>query len=203
MPAGSLVLWSGNSGAFAAALIHQVPLVLRGVEVFNIDCAMRFNAFLLVDEALRSGVAPEEVLQRVRVQRAFTPYQILDVLHGVYRNPGRSVYFLLAPCKQFFDGDVAQDEAVFLLNRMLLVIRDLRKAGVPLLIVERPEYRNAAFAPVFARLRAMADHIREIGEGGGSIRIARHVQTIAPQLRGSSQSIHNRTAKKMRSQLGR
>ena len=153
---GSLALWSGNSKAFAAALIHQVPLVLRGLEVFNIDCAMRFNAFLLADEAQRRGVAPEEVLQRVRVQRAFTPYQILDVLHTVQKAPGRSVYFLLAPCKQFFDGDVGHEEAVFLLEKMLAVIRQLRAQAVPLLIVERTEYPHPAFAEVYRRLSILA-----------------------------------------------
>lgn len=162
MLAGGLALWSGNSTVFRAALVGQVPLVLRGADVFNIDCAIRFNAFLLVDEALRQGVAPEAVLQKVRVQRAFTPYQILDVLHAILANPGSALYVLLAPCKQFFDGDVGHDEAVFLLGKMLGVIAQLRARSVPLLVVESTRYDHPAFARAFQSLRKMADTVREL-----------------------------------------
>ncbi len=154
---------TGRSGIYAMAHVWQARLALRGHAVHVVDCAIRADADTLVAEALNAGIAPELLLQTITLQRVFTPYQILDVLRRELSrppHPGRLV-FILAPCKQFFDGDVAADEGVFLLNKLLMVFRQYRAAGRPLLVVESDAYAAPAFLAVYRRLLQMADTLFE------------------------------------------
>lgn len=142
----SPALLYGASAVFPLSHILQVHLWQSGYRIFNIDCSIRFNAFQLMDEALRRELPGEEMLRSIMIQRAFTPYQILDLFLNVWRNdrrkPGRTLYFILAPCKQFFDGDVQEKEAEFLLKKLSSVLSLWNEAGIPYLIVESTSYKS-------------------------------------------------------------
>lgn len=160
-------LITGPGLAFPIALSWQAHLWLRGYQLHNIDCSLCFNAFNLVDEALRIDVAPELLLAAIRVRRAFTPYQILDVVHEVLDHAKtmtdrRDLYFILAPCKQFFDGDVSAEEGAWLLHKLFTLFRELERNGVALVIVERRRYSHPAFAQVQERLKALAGSFWEL-----------------------------------------
>ncbi len=150
---GTRLLTGTSSTAFALALDWQMLLSLAGRRIHNVDGANRFNVFRLADECLRRGVPPEPVLHSITVQRAFTPYQLLDTAQNIARGQTQdeegSVRFFLSPCKQFFDGDVAEDEGEYLLQRLFDLFRWIgKRRRTPLVIVER-EYDH----PVFLRLR--------------------------------------------------
>lgn len=161
-----LALFAGPSLIFPISLAWQAGLALQGWSIHNIDCALRCNVFNLADEALRLGVQPEHVLHAVRVRRAFTPYQILDALFQILDAPEpvgqKRLYFLLAPCKQFFDGDVSREEGAYLLDRLLLVLRRFDDEGRPLLVAERHAYEHPAFPGVFARLKKLSSSLWEL-----------------------------------------
>lgn len=156
-----IALLTGRGGIFQLALVWQVQLRLLGLRVHNVDCAMCFDVFPLCEEARRWMVAPEEILHSITVQRAFTPYQILDVMHRIlrHRSSEPTVYCFLAPCKQFFDGDVSQDEAHYLLGLMPELYQAISRKAGPLLIVEFNSYQHVAFAPAFESIRKLAGHI--------------------------------------------
>jgi len=160
-----LSLLVGPGEVFYLSHIWQSEVVFEeGLRVHLLDCAIRFNAFMLAEEAFRRGEAAEYILHRVTVQRAFTPYQILDALRETLEalsapGPGveeRTVPFILAPCKQFFDGDVAEDEGAFLLKKMLGLFGEFKRRGVPLVVVEKRSYRSALFPKVLGKIAELS-----------------------------------------------
>lgn len=156
------LLLSGRSGIFHLCHVWQARLNLRGRQVFAIDCALRFNAFYLAEEAMRQGIQAEAMLSSILVQRAFTPYQILDVVCGIQEK--QRVYFLLAPLKQFFDSDVAQEESRFLLQKLLNAVALLKSKNIPLLIIEKNHYNHPNFSAAFDGLRSISQTVLRLEE---------------------------------------
>ena len=147
----------GESAAFSLALAWQVHLLEAGHPVFSVDGANRFDVFTLVDECLRRGLAVDPVLDALCVQRAFTPYQILDAATRIYKEGDpRTLYFFLAPCKQFFDGDVNEEEGEYLLGRLLGVFAKIKQAGLNFVIADR-HYTAPAFRGALQGMYELAD----------------------------------------------
>lgn len=168
VPAGArgtlnaLSRWSGEGIALvqgdSAALgevshLWMAHLAMQGRRVFVVDCAIRFDVFRLADEAMRCDVNPETLLASIFVQRVFTPYHILEAVADAEADAERDVTVLLAPMKQFFDGDVGEEEGLFLLERL---VKRLRAATHPFLLVEKDHYSHPSFAPIFPKLEALS-----------------------------------------------
>ncbi len=147
------VLITGSSGLFTLAMGWQIDFYENNIPILNIDCAIRFNVFPLVNEAMRRGHSPEDVLSSIYIQRAFNPYQILDSLNRILNMGDKLPWLpvLLAPAKQFFDGDVGKDEGAYMLGRMLKVLSDLKKEGIPFIVVEKESYPSAQYFPEFLK----------------------------------------------------
>jgi DNA-binding transcriptional regulator YdaS (Cro superfamily) len=133
----SVAYLTGISDIFPLTQIWQARMAIAGVRTHTIDCAIRFNTYTIAEEALRQSVAPESIADSITVTRAFTPYQILDAVKELKKN---EVVFVLAPAKQFFDGDVAFDEGLFLIQKLVRFFADAHERGVALFVVERPSY---------------------------------------------------------------
>jgi len=151
-----VALLSGSSGIFFLSHIWQFELILRGFSIHTVDCAIRFDAYAIAEEALRHGISPEDIHDKITVSRCFTPYQILDEMRFILnthrensQSSGNSkitpVYFILAPAKQFFDGDVAADEGEGLLKKLSWVFEEFQRRSIPLMIVEKDSYSNPSF----------------------------------------------------------
>ncbi len=138
-------LISGDSIIFPYALNREVFFYNKGHSIFNLDCAMRFNLFTLTQEAGRIGIPPDEILNQIRVRRAFTPYQILDSTYELLteKNPDPAgLSFFLAPLKQFYDGDVAEDEADYLIQILIDMLSGLKRRGISFLLIEKENYAH-------------------------------------------------------------
>lgn len=175
-----LSLLTGEKGQYKLALRWQVALVLAGYKVFNLDCAVRFNPFLITTETRLQNIHPEPFLEQILIQRAFTPYQILDSLQNLllHKEPN-TIFFLLAPCKQFLDGDVKDDEGYFLLHKMLKILEDFPKNNVPLLIVESWSYRHKNFQRFFPKLLQTTTNLWELKNEYGLSRIKTRKMALA------------------------
>ncbi|EMY78037.1 hypothetical protein LEP1GSC060_1855 [Leptospira weilii serovar Ranarum str. ICFT] len=148
-----LGMLTGMSGIYNLALHWEYAFAVSGFKIFNLDCAIRFNPFVITEETRRRRVPPETLLENIFVQRAFTPYQILDALQSIaLRKETEMIFFLLAPCKQFFDGDVQEDEGRFLLDKMLLILERLHAMEMPVLVIESMKYTHPTFQAFFPRL---------------------------------------------------
>ncbi|TGK31769.1 hypothetical protein EHQ12_01635 [Leptospira gomenensis] len=154
---------TGKSGIYRLALQWEYAFAVSGFKIFNLDCAIRFNPFVITAETRKRNVPPESLLENILVQRAFTPYQILDSLRAISaQNPKNTIYFLLAPCKQFFDGDVQEDEGRFLLQRMLSILQELQSERFPILVVESLHYPHPTFENFFPQLIQTASDLWEL-----------------------------------------
>ena len=154
-------LLTGDSAIFQIALRWQTELFSARRKIFNLDCSMRFNAFQIVQDATEQNINPDLILENILVQRAFTPYQILDATHRLLEEPAsrNQVNIYLAPFKQFFDGDVAKDEARHLLEELILLIHETRRRRIPLIIVEKESYDHPAFLSVYSKLKLLSNPV--------------------------------------------
>lgn len=162
----SVAYLTGISDIFPLTQIWQARMAIEGVRTHTIDCAIRFNTYAIAEEALRQSVAPESIADSVTVTRAFTPYQILDAVKELRKN---EVVFVLAPAKQFFDGDVAFDEGLFLIQKLVRFFADAHERGVALFVVERPSYAAPAFSTFLSDMKQLTQRSRwELSPFGAS-----------------------------------
>lgn len=164
----STALLTGGSIIYPLSQMWQMQLILQQYTIHILDCAIRFDTYNTADEAFRHGVSPESIADCIKVSRAFTPYQILDGLYQFLEKGSpisddllvtecqKKLYFILAPTKQFFDGDVAFDEGLFLLEKLLSVIKKISDKKIPLMVVENQKYHHPVFASIFPKLQALA-----------------------------------------------
>ncbi|MBK8394476.1 MAG: hypothetical protein IPL26_04415 [Leptospiraceae bacterium] len=157
----SFGLLTGNAEIYHLAHVWIAVLIARGFRVHVIDCAIRFNVYRVIEEANSQGVELQSFLDTGVVRRAFTPYQILDVCREILttkRNPN-DIYFILAPSKQFFDGDVKEAEGYFLLLKLISVFEKIQINQIPFLAVESRKYKHKTFQFLFPELLKMAGSI--------------------------------------------
>ncbi|TGL49579.1 hypothetical protein EHQ61_14200 [Leptospira wolffii] len=158
-----LGLLTGKEGIYRLALRWEYAFAVSGFQVFNLDCAIRFNPFIITEETRRRRVSPEALLEKILIQRAFTPYQILDSLKEISRSiRANTVYFLLAPCKQFFDGDVQEEEGRYLLEKLILILGLMQSQRIPLIVVESTKYSHPSFQAIFPKLLGLAEDLWEL-----------------------------------------
>ena len=148
----SMAYMTGAPAVFSLAQVWQTRMATLGIKTHTIDCAMRFNTYAISDEALRLQVAPESIADSITITRAFTPYQILDAVQELKKN---EVVFVLAPAKQFFDGDVAFDEGLFLIQKLVRFFANAHERGVALFVVERPSYAAPAFSTFLTDMKPL------------------------------------------------
>ncbi|TGL65795.1 hypothetical protein [Leptospira sarikeiensis] len=176
-------LLTGREGIYKLALGWEYAFAVSGFQVFNLDCAIRFDVFRITEETRKHGISPEEILERILVQRAFTPYQILDSLREISSSKRENtVYFILAPCKQFFDGDVQEDEGLFLLEKLVLLLQYIRSQQIPILLVESTKYPHPNFQKIFPKLIELSEDLWELriveGHSYLKVRKAKQITTI-------------------------
>ncbi len=84
--------------------------VARGLRVFVVDGANRFDPYRLAREGRKRGLHPEQVLSRVWVARAFTCHQLVQLVQESLpvelAGEERALVILLGPCSLFYDEQV-------------------------------------------------------------------------------------------------
>lgn len=161
-PSGLLL---GSSLAFHLSHLIVWRGINQGHRVTIVDCAIRFNVFKIAGMASSSSLPASELLHRIHICRAFTPYQILDAI-DTHAKPHMPL-ILLAPCKQFLDGDVAGDEALFLLDKMADKLRNLSLRGISLLIAEKDNYQSPVFRSFLPRFKNVPSRLWQVDSEGG------------------------------------
>ncbi|TGN03427.1 hypothetical protein [Leptospira dzoumogneensis] len=173
-------LLTGRQGIYKLALLWEYAFAVSGFQVFNLDCAIRFDVFTITEETRKRRVSPEALLEKILVQRAFTPYQILDSVREIYSSTKENtIYFILAPCKQFFDGDVQDDEGLFLLEKLVILLERMRAKRIPIVLVESTKYTHPTFQKIFPKLVELSEDLWELNvvEGHSYLKIRKAKST--------------------------
>ena len=141
-------LWSDNVALFYGtapltrpALLSVARLAAEGRTVWVLDGANSFDAYLVARLARGSGYAPETVLTRIRLSRAFTCFQLAELvthkLPAAIDPGGSAAVVCLGLLDTLYDEDVPMSDSIRLLRQMLAAFHRLAGAGHRILITAR------------------------------------------------------------------
>jgi hypothetical protein len=131
-PAGLAALYGPDAVPLALALTAQIALRRP---VWVIDGGNRFDALWLAEYIARGGQAPEPVLDRINISRAFTCHQMAERILSLPVEAAPLV--ILHLLDTFYDENVPITEARRLLNALWPTLRR-RSRGVPVALTVHP-----------------------------------------------------------------
>ena len=125
----------------------------------------RFDPYAVARFAKTQEKRPEEVLARILVARAFTAYQLDELIHRLDAENNYGVVIISGICTAFLDEDVAPNDAARLFYRSLWRLTGLAREGLTLLLTEGAAPKRTARGYFLADLcRASNVVIRMEGE---------------------------------------
>jgi len=151
-------------GRKANSLAHSLieMLLASRAQVHVIDCAIRLRGYQIA-EATRG--LDFFALHNITIQRAFTPYQLLDLLTSISASSVKSnqhsrINIFLAPSKQFFDGDVKKDERIHLLKILTQKLERLVQMNIPFVFSESTPKDDATYLQYLVNLQKIGKVIQ-------------------------------------------
>ncbi|RME92494.1 MAG: hypothetical protein D6767_03125 [Candidatus Hydrogenedentota bacterium] len=172
------ILFLGDSNVFYVSHFVMFQAALLLPKILVIDCAIRFQLNVLVELALQESIMLEPFLEKIYIQRAFTPYQTVKAAK-LAKNSSFPTVFFLAPAKQILDPEVVPEESVFLLQKLYAEF-----ATYPnLFIAEKQEYPNPVFKGTLSLLQKSVEEHWTLWKSKASIQ-----RKIAAVLRNPEQA---------------
>jgi hypothetical protein len=165
LPVNKLTVLYGTSDSARLAHYFLPRVLLAGKRVLYLDGANRFDPLLIARFARHRSLAPTEFNRRIRVVRAFTCFQLTELLLRVpkfLRALPADVLIVTAVPDLYFDEDVREREACTAFERAL---EGLRQVACPELAIgvfsdalsfQTPRRR------FFQKLTAQADSVLRI-----------------------------------------
>lgn len=96
----------------------------------------RFNPYIVAKLAKVQQKNQEEALERILVARAFTAFQLDELIHRLNPEQTSGVAIISGICTAFFDEDVVDNDAARLFYRSLWRLTELSRAGLILLLTQ-------------------------------------------------------------------
>ncbi len=128
LPVQGLAVFHGCAQIIKLSHYFLPGALLAGRRVLYLDGANQFDPRLLIRLAQRRGCAPAEFNRRVRVARAFTCFQLAELLCRapvLLRNFPAQVILVSALPELFFDQEVRETEALAAFQRALGAMKRL------------------------------------------------------------------------------
>jgi hypothetical protein len=141
---GEATVWIGDDRTVSGLLdlLYAGNARARG-RISLVEGAHPLDPYELGSIGRRLGVAPEEVLDRVRIARAFTAYQLVAIVDGWAREIRRARPTLLVAHdlpSAFDDGEVPPAERAALLGHVAGTLRAIaEESRVPMLLTLRTD----------------------------------------------------------------
>jgi hypothetical protein len=107
----------------------------------------RFDVYAVARLVRSLDENQEETLSRILVARAFTAYQLDELIHRLNPEEAFGVVIISGVCTAFFDEDVTHSDAARLFYRSLRRLGDLLRGGLTLLLTESeaPKHTKRAY----------------------------------------------------------
>ncbi|MCI4351591.1 MAG: hypothetical protein L3K15_08795 [Thermoplasmata archaeon] len=137
---GEATLWVGASSALEPMLeMLYAGSALAGGNLSLIEGANRFHPYRIAEAGRGVGTDPEAVLDRIRLARAFTAYQLVALVDGWAKELHRAPATLLVghdlPTLFFNEDELPADERVPLLRHVAATLSEVvRTSRRPLLL---------------------------------------------------------------------
>ncbi|MBI3950003.1 MAG: hypothetical protein HY314_06065 [Acidobacteria bacterium] len=137
MPPPKVLLY-GRDALHATATRFVARAALHNTPVLVVDGANAFDPYEVAQTAQRRQRDPERLLKSIRLARAFTCYQLRELIFRLPEHleaPGTLVT-IIGLCTTFFDDDVMLREAAALFYQTWWKLAELNHQGVPILIAQ-------------------------------------------------------------------
>jgi hypothetical protein len=127
-------VFAGDDACLTIGLLAGLRGLAPDRPLLIVDGANAFDPFLVSDLARKSGMAPADLLERIRISRVFTCHQLEALLRGrlqaaVGQFHAGAVYFS-GPLDPLLDEDVSVGEARRIFRLLPPVLRRLSTAGL-------------------------------------------------------------------------
>ena len=137
------------SGEPAGGLMTYITAraVCEGKPVRVVCGDNRFDPYAVVRFAKSKGVRPKTALNSILIARAFTAYQLHELVSRLDQTACSGPVVITGPCSTFFDEDVSVVEAARLFYRMLWRLVELARDGMTLVLAQRelPKVERRAY----------------------------------------------------------
>jgi len=142
-----------GSHAMSEKMLELVATLALKQRVTLLDCGNRSNMYA-VARAIRPFTSdPVGVMNRIRLSRAFTCYQVLAMLEAVSAVPPREPLVILDLLATFLDEDVKLKDCQRLLTRSIACLERLSQSA-PVLVSLRP------IPPISAARECLMEELR-------------------------------------------
>ena len=149
------------------ALYGITLITTDGYAVWVLDGANSFNAYVVARLARRWGYAPEPILERIKLSRAFTCYEMKELVTRRLANalgPSQgTAIFCLGLLETFYDEDVKVADAVRMVKKISVTFTALARRGYTILITARePRTEQSDRLVLLDLLKATAQRVERI-----------------------------------------
>lgn len=150
-----LSLFWGAHTPTRALLTLAAALAARGHAPRVYDGGNRFDGYYIARLARRASARPQELLERIRLSRAFTCFQLTELIETTPASPDPLI--LLDALNTFYDESVPLREAEYLLDKSLAQLRLLAASGPVIVGAREPRAPVRARWSLLERLQISAD----------------------------------------------
>ena len=161
-PARKVMMVGERASGLATYTVARAACEGRPVQIVCGD--NRFDPYAVVRFAKSRNVRPEAALSAIRIARAFTAYQVSELVKRLDPAEACEIVIITGPCSTFFDEDLSLVEAARLFYRMLWRIVELARQGMTLLMVQGPAPADSRRAYFLKDLCRASDVILHLGE---------------------------------------
>jgi len=161
-PARKVMLAGERATGLAAYSIARAACEGRPVRVVCGD--NRFDPYAVARFAKSRQVKPEAALSAIRIARAFTAYQVSELIKRLDPATSGEIVIVSGPCSTFFDEDLSLVDAARLFYRMLWRIVELARNGMTLLLVQGQIPAGARRAYFLTDLCRASDVVLHLGD---------------------------------------
>jgi hypothetical protein len=151
--ARTVALCGAQATALGTSIATRVATEGRAVKWICGD--NHFNPYAVAREAYTLAASPEAALARIQIARAFTAYQLTELIGRLQPTAEPQLVIISGLCTSFLDEDVTHTDAARLFYRVLWRTVELTEQGMSLLLVQHPvpeRTRRSYFLPDLCRV---------------------------------------------------
>lgn len=175
LPESGLSVFYGRLEAPRLSHYFLPRALLGGRRVLYSDGANRFDPLLLAQMARRHGRAPSEFYERVRVARAFTCFQLTELLVRMPRileTFAADAIVVTGLPELYFDEDVREREARVSFRRAMAALGALRQLPLGIALFSDASSFQTPRRAMFHELVAQATHVCRFDlDAGGKLQL--------------------------------
>jgi hypothetical protein len=134
-PQRKVLLVGDGASAIAALIAARLACEQRLVRIVCGD--NRFDPYAVTRFAKSKRLRPADALRRIRIARAFTAYQLVELVERLEAHSSASEFVVVTGvCSAFFDEDLSHNDAARLFYQSFWKLAELAKRNRSLLLVE-------------------------------------------------------------------